>query len=74
MVQPHACSSNSFQLGASVSALHGAQEAVRQACEATKGQGYEVAYEVYMRAAARNVNAFVIKAGTLGYTWPRSKK
>ncbi len=41
---------------------------VRQACEATKGQGYEEAYEAYKRATARSMNAFVHKARQLGYT------
>jgi hypothetical protein len=31
------------------------EEAVRRACEATKGKGYEEAYEVYMRATARSL-------------------
>jgi hypothetical protein len=34
------------------------EEAIRQACEATKGHGYEVAFEEH-------------KAKELGYTWPR---
>jgi hypothetical protein len=46
------------------------EEAVKQACEATKGRPYEMAYEVYMRATARSVNAFITKAKELGYTWP----
>jgi hypothetical protein len=50
------------------------EAAVRQACEATKGQPYEEAYEEYKRASARSMDAFVKKAGKLGYTWPRSKK
>ncbi len=47
------------------------EEAGRQACEATKGQGYEVAYEKYKSATSRSMDAFVKKANTLGYTWPR---
>ncbi len=40
------------------------EEAVRQACEATKGQGYE-------EATSRSMNAFAHKAREMGYTWPR---
>ncbi len=47
------------------------EEAVRQACEATKGQGYEVAYEVYKKAYARSLEAFYQKARALGHRWPR---
>ncbi len=47
------------------------EEAVRQACEATKGQGYEVAYEVYNKAYARSMEAFYQKAKAPGYKWPR---
>jgi hypothetical protein len=47
------------------------EDAVRRACETTKGQGYEVAYEEYKRATSRSMDAFVKKANTLGYTWPR---
>ncbi len=36
-----------------------------------KGQGYEEAYEVYKRATARSMDAFVRRAGLLGYTWPK---
>jgi uncharacterized protein YukE len=50
----------------------GMEEAVSQACEGTKGQGYEVAYEEYKRATSRCMNAFIIKAKELGHTWPRS--
>ncbi len=46
------------------------EEAVRQACEATKGRPYEEAYKVYKRATARSMNSFVKRAGLLGYTWP----
>ncbi len=35
------------------------EEAVRQACEATKGKPYEVAYEEYKKATSRSVSAFV---------------
>ncbi len=45
------------------------EEAVRQTCEATKGQPYEVAYEEYKRATSRSMNAFVHKAKELWYTW-----
>ncbi len=45
------------------------EEAVRQACEATKGKPYEVAYEAYKGAAARSMDTFVKRAGLLGYTW-----
>ncbi len=45
------------------------EEAVKQACEAMKGQGYEVAYEEYKRVTARSMNALVHKARQLGYTW-----
>jgi hypothetical protein len=44
------------------------EEAVRQACEAAKGQPYEVAYEVYRKATLRSMNSFVRKAKELGYT------
>ncbi len=47
------------------------EQAVRQACEATKGQGYEVVSEEYKRATSRSMNAFITKAKELGYTWPR---
>jgi hypothetical protein len=47
------------------------EEAVRQACETTKGKPYEVAYEEYKRLTARSMSAFTNKAGLLGYTWPR---
>ncbi len=42
--------------------------------EAMKGQGYEEAYEEYKRATARSMDAFVRRAGLLGYTWPRGLK
>jgi hypothetical protein len=42
------------------------EEAVRLACEAAKGHGYEVAYEIYKGAMAGGQ-----KAKQLGYTWPR---
>ncbi len=44
------------------------EEAVSQEGEVTK---YEVAYEEYKIATARSMDAFVKKANTLGYTWPR---
>ncbi len=47
------------------------EQAVRQACEASKGQGYEVAYEVYNKAYARSMEAFYQKAKAPGYKWPR---
>ncbi len=47
------------------------EEAVRKACEATKGKGYEEAYEVYMRATSRSMNAFIAKARELGFMWAR---
>ncbi len=47
------------------------EEAVSQACEATKGQGYEVAYEEYKKAMTRSLGAFYQKAAALGYRWPR---